>query len=162
MSEEAFDMARARKLLPWRGRVMGRGWQDFSVDDALAVEAAAALSRQGVKKADAREIVDLYFDVALERAAEQRPARSTTVLLGVVSCVGLTNGMPAHDGQFPLVGSPADVAEELARIGDILGADRWLDGVITINLNLCAKIVSVRAAAAGMEELRLVELAELL
>lgn len=154
LSEEAFNLLRARKHVPLRSRVIGPGWQEFSFEDAVAMEAAAALARCGVKKNEAREWVDLYFDRGLERAAEQRRGRGRRrpIYLGVVASVGIVEGMPVEDDHFPLVGTASEVAEELERIGGMLGADRWLNGAITINLNLCAKLVSIRANANGIAD----------
>lgn len=158
LTEEAFNLLRARKHVPLRGRTIGPGWQEFSVDDALALEAATALARCGVKKSDARIWVDIYFEEALSRARESKAGTNEPIHLGAVSSVGVVDGTPVQDDQFPLVGSPGDIADELSRIRAMLGPDRWLDGVITINLNLCAKLVSDRAKAAGIADDRLSEL----
>jgi hypothetical protein len=158
LTEEAFNLLRARKHVPLRDQTFGPGWQEFSVDDALALEAATALARCGVKKNDARAWVDLYFDVALERAEESKDGDNEPIYIGAVSSVGVVDGAPVPDEQFELVGTPTDIADELSRIRAMLGPDRWLDGVITINLNLCAKLVSDRAKAAGITDDRLSEL----
>lgn len=162
LSEEAFNLLRARKHVPLRGRAIGPGWQEFMVEDAIALEAAIALARCGIKKNDARAWVDLYFDVALERAEESKAGDNEPIYLGAVSSVGVVGGTLVPDEQFELVGTPADIADELSRIRAMLDPDRWLDGVITINLNLCAKLVSDRAKAAGVEDDRLSELEEIL
>ena len=158
LTEEAFNLLRARKHVPLRGEPIGPGWQEFSVDDALALEAATALARCGVKKSDARAWVDVYYEEGLRRATQSKAGGNKPIHLGVVSSVGVLNGTPVQDDQFPLVGTPTDIAKELGRIRGMLGPDRWLDGVITINLNLCAKLISDRAKAAGIADDRLSEL----
>jgi hypothetical protein len=160
LSEEALNLLRARKHVPLRGRPIGPGWKELFGEDAVAMEAAAALARCGVKKNDAREWVDLYFKEGLDRAAEQRGRRGQRqpIYLGVVTSVGIADGMPVEDDHFPLVGTASEVAEELERIGEMLGGDRWLNGAITINLNLCAKLVSIRAHANGIVDEQLSQL----
>lgn len=158
LTEEAFNLLRARKHVPLRGEPIGPGWQEFSVEDALALEAATALARCGVKKNDARAWVDQCFQPALDWAAESKAGPNDPVYIGVVSSIGVVEGKPIQDDQFPLVGTPSDIAEQLSLIRDALGPDRWLDGVITINLNLCAKLISDRAKAAGITDDRLSEL----
>lgn len=162
LSEEALNLLKARKHVPFRGRVIGPGWLEFSVDDAVALEAANALSRCGVRKADARAWVDSSFEPALDWATERKAGWKEPVYLGMVSSYGILEGMPVPDEPYPLVGTPSDIAEQLARIQQDLGPTRWLDGAITINLNLCASVVIARAKASGITDDRLVELEEIL
>lgn len=159
VSEEAFDMARARKHLPLRGRAMKRGWQEFSVDDALAFEAAMAFGRVGVRRADAREVVDTYFDEAIVRAFE---ASGQSIFLGVVKAYAVNNGTPVVQDQFPILGTMSDLAAEVQRLTDDLGIGPFYDGLVAINLNLCLSVISDRAARAGIHDARLSELAALL
>ena len=60
-----------------------------------------------------------------------------------------------------MVGSASDIASELQSIQEALGQDRWLDGLITINLNLCVQLVYLRAEQALIADDRLEELATL-
>lgn len=161
LSEEAFNLLKARKHVPMRGRPPGSGWQNFTVEDAIAFEAAVALARCGVKKNNARAWVDLYFDVAIERASENDRKSTDPVYLGVVTSFGIAETTLVADDQFPLVGSASDIASELQSIQEALGQDRWLDGLITINLNLCVQLVYLRAEQALIADDRLEELATL-
>lgn len=159
ISEEIFNVVRTRKLLPLRGRDVGKGWQDFSVDDALAFEAASALARLGITKAEARDVVDTYFQVALERAAET--ATGEPVYLGLAKTIVLVGGKHVSPDQFPLVGSSIDLAEEVNRLAIAMGDSGWIDGTIAANLNLCMATIYGRAEKAGVNDGRLEELAVL-
>ncbi len=159
ISEEIFNVVRTRKLLPLRGRDVGKGWQDFSVEDALAFEAASALARLGITKAEARDVVDTYFEIALERAAEAPTGQP--VYLGLAKTVVLFGGQHVSPDYFPLVGSAIDLAEEINRLTIALGDSGWVDGTIAANLNLCMATIYGRAEKAGVNDSQLEELAVL-
>jgi len=157
ISEEQFNLVRARKLLPMRGRDAGRGWQDFTADDALALELATALSRQGVKKSVARDVVDGYYAVALEWAGND--LANQTVFVGIVRTVALVDGELEVGSHEWLVGSAADIAEQIDRLREAVGTSLWVDGAVVANLNLCVASILARADMAGIQDDRLSELA---
>lgn len=149
LSEETFNLIRARKLLPMRSRDAGSGWQEFSAEDALAIELSVSMARQGLKRADARDLVNEYFDDALDRLSERDDKH---LFLGAVKSYGVLDGQIALDDQFPLIGSAQDIADELAELGDKLGPNRFLDGAILVNVHLCIAVITERAARAGLED----------
>lgn len=159
LSQEAFDLARARKLLPLRGRVTKPGWQDFSVDDAVALEAATSLFVRGMKKSDARVAVDAYFDLALEWAAS--PSCKGPTYIGTATSFAVIDGFAIAGDQHQLIGSAQDIADETERLQVALGERHHLGGMITTNLNLCVETVASRAVLAGIEDPRINELSKL-
>ena len=150
ITEEAFNLLRARKLVPLRGSKKGRGWQEFSVDDAIAFEAAAALSRQGVKKADACAIVDYYFDIAIERFVDDGEARP--FFLGIMKPAQAAPGRSTLDLAFGLIGTTSHLAEDIERYVDAVGDIQWLDGFVAIDLRRCVATVLDRAEEAGLAD----------
>ena len=135
------------------------GWQEFSVDDAVAIEVAASLAAQGLKKTDARVVVDAYFDLALERAADPKCRRP--IYLGVAESFGIAGGVKTLDDHHQLIGSINDIADEICRLEAALHPKHHVGVAIIASLNLGVETVLTRADEAGLSDQRLDELANL-
>ena len=157
-TEKGLNLLVERKLMPMRGRQQSAGWAEYTIDDALALECAVRLSRLGLSKARARDVVDAYFDLALERAQEVGRPRASHIYLGLVQYVAMEDGHTTVDDHWPLVGTPADIADEIERLSEAVGPDRWVEGELTVNVHLCMAAVSQRAHKAGIGDDRLMQL----
>ena len=158
LSEKALNLLVERKLVPMRGREPSAGWAEYTFDDALALECAIRLNRLGPSKARARDVVNAYYDIALERVQEADRPRSSHVYLGAVQFVSLVDGQSVVDDHWPLVGTPPDIADEIERLSDAVGPQRWVEGELTVNVHLCMAAISQRAELAGITDDRLVQL----
>lgn len=158
LNEKALNLLVERGLLPLRGKASSTGWASYTIDDALALEAAVSLSRLGSTKARARDFVNSYFDVAIEQVRDVYRPLGTQVYLGAVSYVSLQDGLLSVDDYWPLVGTPIDIAQEIDRLSHAVGPQRWLEGAITANLHLCMAAISQRARKASISSDRLIEL----
>jgi hypothetical protein len=158
LTEKALSLLVERKLVPMRGKKPLAGWAEYTFDDALALECAIRLSRLGLSKARARDVVDAYFDLALERAQEVGRPRASHIYLGMVQYVAMEDGFSTVDDHWPLVGTPTDIAEEIERLSESVGPSRWVEGELTVNVHLCMAAVSQRAQQAGIVDDRLVQL----
>jgi len=158
LTEKALHLLVERKLFPMRGKKQSAGWAEYTFDDALALECAIRLSRLGPSKARARDVVDAYFDVALERVQEVGRPRSSHVYLGAVQYVSLEDGYSTVDDHWPLVGTTSEIAEEIERLSEAVGHSRWVEGELTVNVHLCMAAISQRALKAGIADDRLAQL----
>lgn len=158
VSEEAFNLLRARKLVPMRGQTKQKGWQDYSVEDAVALELAQALSRKGVRKADARDWVDFYFEIALGYVADETRPKNQPIFLGAAEFVQLLEGDVHYGGHERLVGTFADIADQLENFAAGYSATYVLEGYLVVNVDRCIRAVGQRAQLAGLDDPRLNQL----
>lgn len=159
LTDEAFNLLRARKLVPMRGQKKPKGWQEYSVDDAVALELAQALSRKGVRKADARDWVDHYFNLALEYVADPTRPQDQPIFLGAAEFVELVDGELHPSGHEELVGTFADIADQLERSASAYSATHAIDGYLVVNVDRCVRAVIQRAERSGLDDPRVRELA---
>ena len=158
LTEKALNLLVERKLMPMRNKAQSSGWAEYSFDDALALECAIRLNRLGPSKARARDVVDAYFDVALERVQDIGSRRSSQIYLGTVSYVALVNGRATFDDHLPLVGTPIEIAEEIERLSEAIAPNHWIEGELTVNLHMCMVAISQRAQMANINDDRLEQL----
>lgn len=158
LEEGTFKVLLARKHIPFGDRSAAPGWKDYSADDVLAYEAAAALARQGAKKSEAREWVETYAALAVERASDGLKLGEGAMFLGAAPILRVRNGAIEHDEFWPLVGTISDVAEEVERLQGAVGPKQRIGGANLCNLNLCVEVIAQRAAALGISDARLAQL----
>ena len=137
---------------------MQAGWQNFTVDDAVAVETATSLFRLGMAKSDARDVIDAYFDLAIDWLTAGECTDS--VYIGMASIVEV-GGADIAEEQHWLIGSTKDIEDEIKRLEAALGHNYFVSGERKIDLRFCVAQVLRRAANAKFEDPRLYELAHL-
>jgi hypothetical protein len=158
LEEGTFKVLLARKHIPLTRPSAATGWKDYSADDVLAYEAAAALARQGAKKSDAREWVETYGELAVERASLGTKSSEGAMFLGALPILTVREGDIVHDDFHPLIGTISEVAEEIERLQTALGTKHRVGGANLCNLNLCVEVIRQRATALGINDARLDQL----
>ena len=155
MTDESFNVLRGRKLVPLRGQ-KPIGWQDYSVDDALALEIASSLAHAGLSRKQACLLVDDYYNLALERAEEQKPKRTRRdILVGSALMVGVESAKRVEGDSFPLVGIAGDVADQIDQITAAIPSSTWLVTSPLISMNFCFAVIKARAEQAKIDDARI-------
>ena len=150
VKEEAFKLLWARGHVPFSPAPGVKGWNEFSVRDLVAFEAAGALVRLGVGRAEARRLVELYLPLAIEWGAEGGGVRG--IRLGAAAVVALKDGETHFDSFHELIGSMDEIAEQLRELTVALPGGHWVDGVFVCNLALCVESIIQRAGLIGFQD----------
>jgi len=155
MPARPFDAMLSREQVPWPRRDPGRGWGQFSTEDAYRVALAHALVRQGRNYEEAGAAVRRDFDELVNVECSDLG----DLLLGYF----ITETEPNEEDGVRLhlsVVAPQSIwFDEVARVKSVVGENDSLIAFSAVNATAVMRRTLAKAELAGLVDDRLLDLA---
>lgn len=157
MPARAFDAMLTRNQAPWPRRDTGRGWGEFSTEDAYRVALAHAFFRQGGGYDEAGRVIRAEF----ENLIEMKAAEPGDLLIGTFITETEFN-IDEEAGarlRLPVIAPQPIWFTELERVKELVAENDTLIAFVAVNATAVMKRTLTKARDAKLIDDRLEELA---
>lgn len=147
----------ARGHVPYETQPDATGKKDFSVDAALALAVSGELVARGARRSQAKEWVDAFLPLAIERAADPSTKTRASVWLGAAIAFDISSGEKGASDFERVVGRLGDIAEHVEQYQAALGPTAGVE-LIIVDVTACVRMMGIRAAHLRFNDPRLHQL----